>query len=135
MRDEAGTTRSQRPSRLAVVELAVAMSSTSRRFLLPLVALVPRLLTGKGEEEDEDADDEEESAGTLGVVVEDRGRRRRDSRNVADDAWAGPRALGLRKDGAAGNPLRMLALYIYSVGGVSAGCGYGVVVAIHPVMT
>jgi len=112
MRDEAGTTRSQRPSRWAVVALAIAMSSTSRRFLLPLLEVASGPFS-RTEEEGEDTDEDE--------LVVDRGRRRRDSKQEeddnADDAWAGPRPLGLRKEGATGNPFRMLSLYLFSVDG------------------
>ena len=140
MREDAGTTRSQRPSRWAVDVPAIAISPppTSCRFLLPLVGLAPGPLAG-GEEAEEDVDDDEELADTVGALVVDRGRRRRDRKLDAeeeeetdDDAWASPDALGLRKDGAAGKPLRMLALCVLSAGGVGRGCGYGVVVAIHP---
>lgn len=139
MREEAGTTRSHRPSRWAVDVPAIAMSPTSRRFLL-LLGVVPGALPGEEEEEEEDADDdEEELADTVGLLLVDRGRRRRDRRleeeeedDGDDDAAAGPGALGLRKDGAAGKPLRMFALCMLSVGGVGRGCGCGVVVATHP---
>jgi len=93
------------------------------------VGLAPGPLAG-GEEAEEDVDDDEELADTVGALVVDRGRRRRDRKldaeeeDADDDAWASPDALGLRKDGAAGKPLRMLALCVLSVGGVGRGCGW-----------
>lgn len=125
MREEAGTTRSQRPSRWAVDVPAIAMSPppTSRRFLLPLLGEFAPALLPEGEEEEGADDDEEELADTLGVLLVERGRRRRERRldgeeeeDDDDDAWLGPGALGLRKDGATGKPLRMLALCVLSVG-------------------
>jgi len=132
MREEAGTTRSQRPSRWAVDVPVIPMSPTSRRFLL-LLGVVAGALPGGEEEEEEDADDEDKLAETVGLLLVDRGLRRRDRRldaedaDANDDAWAGPGRLGLRKEGAAGKPLRILALCVLPVGRVWRVCGYAVV--------
>jgi len=103
------------------------MSPTSRRFLL-LLGVVAGALPGVEEEEEEDADDEDKLADTVGVLLVDRDLKRTDRRLDAEDAdaddkaWAGPGRLGLRKEGAAGKPLRILALCVLPVGRVWRGC-------------